>query len=79
MGVFDEEGFFCVETLSKVREVLEKSKSGDGSVLRRHAKGGMHGWVAERMVRCAEKMVGRRGAEAGSELLYTLLELLDLR
>ena len=58
MGVFDEEGLFRVETLSKVREGLEKSKNGDGSVLRTHAEGGMHGWVAKRMVRCAEKMVG---------------------
>ena len=57
-GVFDEEGLFRVEILSKVRERLEKSKTGDGSVLRTHAKGGVHGWVAERMVRCAEKMVG---------------------
>ena len=44
--------------MSKVREGLEKSKNGDGSVLRTHAEGGMHGWVAKRMVRCAEKMVG---------------------
>ena len=56
--MFDEEGLFRVKLLSKVRERLEKSKNGDGSVLRTHAKGGVHGWVAERMVRCAEKMVG---------------------
>ena len=57
-GSFRPRGLFRVEILSKVTERLEKSKNGDGSVLRTHAKGGVHRWVAERMVRCAEKLVG---------------------
>ena len=56
VGVFDEEGLFRVEILSKVRERLEKSKTGDGYFLRTHAKGRVHGWVAEDG-RCT-KMVG---------------------
>ena len=81
VGVFDEEGLFRVEILSKVRERLEKSKNGDGSFLRTHAKGRVHGWVAERMVRCAEKMVGSdlppkiEGREARTSPVTTTVRL----